>query len=53
VWDLGERFWPEVYAEAAGTAPGAARSRIRGRLREFGLEPDAALESRLFLWKPL
>jgi len=53
VWDLGERFWPDAYAEAAGTSPGAARSRIRGRLREFGLEPDPALESRLFLWRAL
>lgn len=51
VWDLAERFWPEAYSEAAGTAPQAARSRIRGRLRDFGLEPDPALEAKLFLWK--
>jgi uncharacterized protein YcaQ len=52
VWDLAERFWPDAFAEARGTAPMAARARIRARLREFGLTPSPALEDRLFLWKP-
>jgi hypothetical protein len=51
VWDLAERFWPEAFDEARRTAPAAARGRIRGRLREFGLEPNAALEYRLLLWR--
>ena len=51
VWELAERFWPEAFEEAGRTAPVAARSRIRGQLREFGIEPDPALESRLFLWR--
>jgi hypothetical protein len=52
VWDLADRFWPDAFAEARGTAPGAARSRIRGRLSEFGLLPSPGLEAKLFLWQP-
>jgi hypothetical protein len=51
VWDLPERFWPEAFDEARRTTPIAARARVRGRLRAFGLEPDGALEHRLFLWR--
>ncbi len=53
VWDLAERFWPDRFEDSRGTAPGAARNRIRGRLREFGINADPALEARLFLWRPL
>ncbi len=53
IWDLAERFWPEAFADARRTAPAAARSRVRGRLQEFGLEPDVRLEARLFLWRPV
>ena len=51
VWDLAERFWPEAFDAARRTPPAAARARIRGRLREFGLAPDALLEHKLFLWR--
>jgi hypothetical protein len=51
VWDLAERFWPEAFDEAQRTASTTARARIRGRLRDFGLEPETALEQRLFLWR--
>ncbi len=53
IWDLAERFWPDAFQDSRGTAPGAARSRIRARLHEFGLVADPALEARLFLWQPL
>ncbi len=52
VWDRAERFWPEAFEEAAGTAPAAGRARIRSRLQAFALTPAPALESRLFLWVP-
>lgn len=52
IWDTTERFWPEVFSEARRTAPQAARSRIRGQLHSFGIEPGAALENKLFLWLP-
>ncbi len=52
VWDLADRFWPEAFEEAARTAVGAARARIRERLRAFGIEPSPELERRLFLWQP-
>lgn len=52
VWDLAERFWPQAFDEARGTAPAAARARVRSRLRKFGIEPTPALEERLFLWRP-
>ncbi len=51
VWDLAERFVPDAFREAAATAPSAARARIRGQLEAFGITPDPALESRLFLWR--
>ncbi|MEA2515144.1 MAG: hypothetical protein QOJ59_4633 [Thermomicrobiales bacterium] len=51
VWDLAERFWPEEFAEARRTSVTAARANIRERLRAFGIEPTAALEARLFLWR--
>jgi hypothetical protein len=51
VWDLAERFWPEEFAAARRTSVAAARANIRERLRSFGLEPTAALETRLFLWR--
>ncbi|MBO0792050.1 MAG: hypothetical protein J2P36_14035 [Ktedonobacteraceae bacterium] len=51
VWDLAERFWPEAFSDARRTAPQIARSRIRGQLRDFGIEPTAQLEQRLFLWR--
>lgn len=50
VWDLAERFSPEAFADARQTSPTAARSKIRGQLREFGIEPTPQLENRLFLW---
>jgi hypothetical protein len=51
VWDLAERFWPEEFAEARRTPVVAARANIRERLRSFGIEPTAALEAKLFLWR--
>ncbi|HEX2264802.1 MAG TPA: hypothetical protein VHH14_00815, partial [Solirubrobacterales bacterium] len=51
VWDLAERFWPEPFDEARGTAPPLARERIRSRLTDFGVEPGPALEARLLLWR--
>jgi hypothetical protein len=51
VWDVAERFWPEVFADARRTSPLAARSRIRAQLRSFGIEPTPELESKLFLWR--
>ncbi len=53
VWDLAERFWPEPFEEARGTGTAVARRRLRHRLRDFGLVPDEALESRLFWWRPV
>ncbi|GHO58081.1 hypothetical protein [Ktedonobacter robiniae] len=50
VWDLAERFCPEAFTDARQTSPTAARSNIRGQLREFGIEPTSQLENRLFLW---
>jgi hypothetical protein len=47
---LAERFWPQVFVDASHTSPTAARSNIRGQLREFGLAPSPQLEQRLFLW---
>jgi Winged helix DNA-binding domain len=51
VWDLAERFWPEAFEAAAQTTPEVARERIRKQLHAFGIEPNAALEQRLFLWR--
>lgn len=53
IWDLSERFWSDAFDEARRTTLGVARTRIRNRLRQFGVEPHSALESRLFLWTPL
>jgi hypothetical protein len=51
IWDLADRFWPEAF-EAAQTTPVAdARAHVRQRLRDCGLHPDPAVESRLFLWR--
>jgi hypothetical protein len=50
IWDLAERFWPQAFADARHTTPLAARSNIRGQLREFGLLESPQLEQRLFLW---
>jgi hypothetical protein len=50
VWDLAERFWPQAFVDAHQTTPLAARSKIRGQLREFGLVSSLQLEQRLFLW---
>ncbi len=50
VWDLAERFWPQAFVDACHTTPLAARSNIRGQLREFGLVEGTQLEQRLFLW---
>jgi hypothetical protein len=50
VWDRAERFWPQTFVNARHTAPSAARSKIRGQLRSFGLVSDPQLEQHLFLW---
>ena len=50
IWDLAERFWPQAFVDARHTTPLAARSNIRGQLREFGLLESPQLEQRLFLW---
>ena len=50
IWDVAERFWPEVFEDARETPPNAARQRIRAQLQLFGLEPNAELERKLFLW---
>ena len=50
VWDLAERFWPQAFVDARHTSPVAARSKIRGQLREFDLSPSPQLEQHLFLW---
>ena len=50
IWDLAERFWPQAFVDARRTSPTAARSKIRGQLREFGLTPNPQLEQHLFLW---
>jgi hypothetical protein len=50
IWDLAERFWPQAFVEARQTSPTAARSKIRGQLREFGLSPNPQLEQHLLLW---
>lgn len=52
IWDLTERFCPDVFGEAGRTSVHAARSRIRSRLDAFGIVPSPALEQRLFLWRP-
>ena len=56
VWDLAERFWPEEFNDAARTAQGAARARLRSRLTQFGLntaeEGRPERERKLFLWAP-
>ena len=51
IWDLADRFWPDAFEEAQGLGVTAARSHIRERVRAFGVEPGAALEARLFLWR--
>jgi hypothetical protein len=51
IWDLAERFWPEAFEAAAQITPQEARERIRKQLHIFGIEPDAVLEQRLFLWR--
>jgi hypothetical protein len=53
VWDLADRFWPEAFDDARGTAPSVARGRIRERLAAFGIESTPALEARLFMWSPV
>jgi len=50
VWDLAERFWPQVFVDARHTSPVVARSNIRGQLHEFGMVPSPQLERHLFLW---
>jgi hypothetical protein len=50
LYDLAERFCPEAFAVASKTDREEARRRIRERLRSFGIEPDRAMEERLFLW---
>jgi hypothetical protein len=50
VWDLAERFWPQAFDDARHTSLAAARSKIRGQLREFGLAPSPQQELHLFLW---
>jgi hypothetical protein len=51
VWDLAERFWPEEFARATDVRADDARDHIRDRLGTFGIETDAALETKLFLWR--
>ena len=51
IWDLAERFWPAAFEAATHIPTESARERIRTQLRTFGVEPDAALEQRLFLWR--
>jgi hypothetical protein len=51
IWDMAERFWPQVFEDALQTWPHAARQRIRTQLQFFGLEPTAELEQKLFLWR--
>lgn len=51
IWDLAERFWPEAFREASSITIAAARAHIRERLRSFGIDPERALEAKLFLWK--
>ena len=51
IWDVAERFWPQVFENAQDTTPLAARQRIREQLQLFGLEPTAELEQKLFLWR--
>ena len=50
VWDLAERFWPQAFDDARHTTPLAARSKMRGQLRQFGLVESPQLEQHLFLW---
>ncbi len=51
IWDVAERFWPQVFEVAREILPHAARQRIRAQLQLFGLEPTAELEQKLFLWR--
>jgi len=51
IWDIAERFWPQVFENVGQTLPHAARQRIRGQLQLFGLEPITELEQKLFLWR--
>ncbi|GCE45647.1 hypothetical protein EI42_03568 [Thermosporothrix hazakensis] len=51
IWDLAERYWPSAFEQAKQIEPEAARERIRERLSVCGIQPDDALEQRLFLWR--
>jgi len=51
IWDIAERFWPQVFENVGQTLQHAARQRIRGQLQLFGLEPITELEQKLFLWR--
>ena len=51
IWDLAERWAPDAFEEAGRISVSAARSRVRGRLVELGIDPTPALEARLFLWR--
>jgi hypothetical protein len=51
IWDQAERFWPEAFEIATQLEVEATRERIRERLRAAGIEPNAKLEQKLFLWR--
>jgi hypothetical protein len=51
VWDLAERFWPEVFDEARRTTVVAARAHVRAQLRALELDLTPAQETKLFLWR--
>jgi hypothetical protein len=51
IWDLAERFWPEAFEIANQLDAGSARERIREQLRISGIEPNAKIEQKLFLWR--
>jgi hypothetical protein len=51
IWDLAERFWPEAFEIATQLTTDTARDRIREQLRVAGIEPNAKLEQKLFLWR--
>ncbi len=50
IWDLAERFWPEVFATAHHIDPQAARQHIRSQLQQFAITPTREQERKLFLW---
>lgn len=52
VWDLVERWMPEMLAAADNLGRPAAEAMIREHLASFGVQPHSRFYSRVLDWKP-